>query len=231
MDYLGPYLLGPNDKNQGIYTGDAQKNAMAIPNNSIDVVFSDPVYDNMEHYRWLAWISSKVLRPGGDLLTYFAHYHLKGVINAIGEFLDYRWLLVEKNMQGGGNMQRIWTYELNTLYSPLLWYSKGSPRRGAFMRRDYVLRLPGKLNHKWAKGESGVRSWIEHFTAPQDIILDPFCGGGTIPAMCKMLGRRWLAFEIDPDVAERARERVRMTQPPLFVSEPEQLSFLQKTEP
>ena len=24
-DYLGPYLLGPNDENQGIYTGDARE--------------------------------------------------------------------------------------------------------------------------------------------------------------------------------------------------------------
>ena len=40
-----------------------------------------------------------------------------------------------------------------------------------------------------------------------------------------MLGRRYLAFEIDPDTAEMARERVRMTQPPLFVPEPQQLEL------
>jgi len=43
-----------------------------------------------------------------------------------------------------------------------------------------------------------------------------------VPAMCKQLGRRWLAFEIDTDVAESARERIRHTQMPLFV-EHEQL--------
>jgi len=40
--------------------------------------------------------------------------------------------------------------------------------------------------------------------------------------MAHQLGMHYLAFEIEPDVAERARERVRNTQPPLFVMEPEQ---------
>ena len=29
------------------------------------------------------------------------------------------------------------------------------------------------------------------------LVVDPFCGGGTIPAACKTLGRRWLATEKD----------------------------------
>ena len=40
-----------------------------------------------------------------------------------------------------------------------------------------------------------------------------------------MLGRHYVAFEIDPNVAERARERVANTQMPLFVPEPEQMEM------
>jgi DNA modification methylase len=36
-----------------------------------------------------------------------------------------------------------------------------------------------------------------------------------VPAVCKMLGRTFLASEIDPATAERARERLANTQPPL----------------
>jgi len=57
---------------------------------------------------------------------------------------------------------------------------------------------------------------------PGDIVVDPFVGSGSVAMAAKMLGRRYLAFEIDPDMAETARERVRNTQPPLFVLEPEQ---------
>lgn len=36
------------------------------------------------------------------------------------------------------------------------------------------------------------------FTEPGDTILDPFAGFGSIPAVAEVMGRRWLAFEIDP---------------------------------
>ena len=66
---------------------------------------------------------------------------------------------------------------------------------------------------------------MDCFSAVGEVIVDPLCGGGTTPAMCVQLRRHYLAFEIDPEVAGRARERVRNTQPPLFVMEPEQLEM------
>ena len=63
------------------------------------------------------------------------------------------------------------------------------------------------------------------FTLPAAVVYDPFTGGGTVPAVCKMLGRNYVASEIDPDTAERARQRVPLTQPPLFVLQPEQLTL------
>jgi hypothetical protein len=41
-----------------------------------------------------------------------------------------------------------------------------------------------------------------------------------------MLGRNYLAFEIDEATADAARERVLLTQPPLFVPQPEQLELM-----
>jgi len=50
---------------------------------------------------------------------------------------------------------------------------------------------------------------------------------GNVKIAAKALNRKYLAFEIDPDVAETARQRVRQTQPPLFVlPEPQQLSLM-----
>jgi DNA modification methylase len=52
-----------------------------------------------------------------------------------------------------------------------------------------------------------------------DIVLDPFCGGGTTAAICKMLDRRCISFEIDPQTADIARARVVNQQMPLKNSE------------
>jgi hypothetical protein len=40
-----------------------------------------------------------------------------------------------------------------------------------------------------------------------------------------MLGRNFIASEIDPETAERARLRLEQTQVPLFVLEPEQAAM------
>ena len=66
-------------------------------------------------------------------------------------------------------------------------------------------------------------AWLAR--TPGDIVLDPFCGSGTTCLAARALGRHYLAFEIDPDTCELARERVRNTQPPLFVPEVEQLGL------
>jgi DNA modification methylase len=45
-------------------------------------------------------------------------------------------------------------------------------------------------------------------TEAGDLIVDPFAGGGTVPAACKILGRRWLATEIDKETVAVARKRL-----------------------
>lgn len=96
---------------------------------------------------------------------------------------------------------------------PILWYSKndGMPRPVP----DLLIEPDGNHNsiHKWQKSILTTGRYIDAFGPV--VTIDPFTGGGTVPAVCKMLGRRYLAFEIDPDTAELARKRVRQTQPPM----------------
>ena len=218
--YLGPYLLGPNDENQGIYTGDARELEGTIPDESVDLIFTDPVYQNIDDYRWLAETAARVLKPGGDVLVYLAHIHMDKVLAAMTPHLAYRWLLVEKKLSSGSLM---WSLRLYSHYLPLLWFTKGLPR-GALSRTDFKWSLPtgSEINHHWAKNRARLEYWLHHYSEPSVLMWEPFCGGGSILEAARRMGRRWLAFEIDPATAERARERVRMTQAPLFTMEPEQ---------
>ncbi|MCH7724964.1 MAG: site-specific DNA-methyltransferase [Planctomycetes bacterium] len=43
---------------------------------------------------------------------------------------------------------------------------------------------------------------------PGDLVLDPFAGSGTTPAVAKKLGRRFIGFELSTDYAARAQRRV-----------------------
>jgi DNA modification methylase len=226
-NYLGPYLLGPNDENQGIYTGDARELARAIPDESVDLIFTDPVYQNIEDYRWLAETAARVLKPDSACLVWCGIGYLDTTIDALnGCNLQYKWLL--PTLRPLGVRSAICMKNVFTNWRSLLWFEKGVHYPNGWISDvGYSNDGSNNLHHgKWDKSFNATLKWTSAFVGHDAITLDPFTGGGTVPAVCKMLGRRWLAFEIDPNTAEKARERVRMTQPPLFVMEPEQMELL-----
>lgn len=203
----------PDEFKNQIVTGDARVLSERIPDESVDLVFTDPVYDRIDDYRWLAETAGRVLKPEGELLAYYGQYYFTETILALSKFLRVRWPLTEKKIGGSAYM---WVYNLSNEVKPLLWCTKNGIRQGMH-RIDFVYAKPEgrERNHKWHKGRGKVTKWMLHYSRPFDIVLDFFCGGGTIPAVCKMLGRHYIGFEIDPATAELARERVARTQPPL----------------
>jgi DNA modification methylase len=51
------------------------------------------------------------------------------------------------------------------------------------------------------------------FTREGDLVLDPFAGYGSIPLVCELFGRKWIAVEVDPvkyQVAKRIIETRRV---------------------
>lgn len=212
MDKLGPYLLGPNDENQGVYCGDARELAPAIPDKSVDLIFTDPVYQNIKDYQWLAKISKRILRPRKSVLAFCAHTKEVEAGRVMLPYLRPGTILQHTVVASRG---RLFSHSLQCNTQPCLWFSKGLPdSKWQFIEINSP--IPEPRGHKWGKAVSAIWYRIEHFTDVGDIVIDPFCGGGTVPAVCKMLSRHWLAFEIDPDTAETARQRIRQTQPPLF---------------
>jgi len=228
-NYLGPYLLGPNDTPEnGIYTGDARELAKAIPDESVDLIFTDPVYQNIDDYRWLAETAARVLKPDSACLAWGNMGMMKEYLRIMNSGLTFRWPLTFKLMRILNGRMAYHRIDFGFSHiTPCLWFDKGSVKLSRCIHADldsqYMPKDAG--SHGWTKAMVPLLHWLPAFVQIDAVILDPFTGGGTVPAVCKMLGRHWLAFEIDPDTAERARERVRMTQPPLFVMEPEQLEF------
>jgi DNA modification methylase len=48
---------------------------------------------------------------------------------------------------------------------------------------------------------------------PDELVLDPFGGSGTTPAVAKKLGRRWIAFELSADYVEKIKLRLKGIKP------------------
>jgi DNA modification methylase len=53
-----------------------------------------------------------------------------------------------------------------------------------------------------------VSRCLEQFTAPGDLVVCPFAGSGTVPAVARLLGRRCVAFETDKHLKPLIEETV-----------------------
>jgi hypothetical protein len=214
----------PESYRNQIVTGDARELAKRIPDESIDMIVTDPPYlkEYLSLYGWLATESARILKPGGYLFAYGAGEHMPASLAGMeGKGLTYFWVFV---LLHNGGYPRMWHKKLMSGYKPLFVYTKGEPQINPWMATVHSVAMD-KRYHEWGQGEGFVIKMIEMLTRPGAIIADFFTGGGQVPAVCKMLGRNYVAFEIDPLTAERARERVLLTQPPLFVLQPEQVEL------
>jgi DNA modification methylase len=211
MGKLGPYDL------DSIVTGDCRELASAIPDESVDLIFTDPPYPRefLSLYGWLAETAARVLKPGALCVAMCGQSYLPDIYAMMTRHLTYRWTC---SLELAGPTCAIMHRRVSTSWKPLLVYSKG--KSSDWLTMD---RIPSfyrdKSLHVWQQDANSAQFFIKAATG---VIWEPFCGSGTTPAACKMLGRHYLAFEIDPIAAETARERVHNTQPPLIVPEPEQ---------
>jgi len=78
---------------------------------------------------------------------------------------------------------------------------------------------PGGLTHFAARAMRGANkhptekpidlalSLVSYFSDPGETVLDPCAGSGVIGVACRLLGRKYLGFEINPEWAEKAALR------------------------
>jgi DNA modification methylase len=53
--------------------------------------------------------------------------------------------------------------------------------------------------------------WLTYLTEPGDLVAEPFCGGGTVPSICKRYKRRCVATDIDERAVMSSRQRLAET--------------------
>ena len=65
-----------------------------------------------------------------------------------------------------------------------------------------------KCGHPAQKPEEIVRRLVLSSSVPDDLVIDPFAGCGTVGTVCALYERRCLSIEVNPDFAELARRRI-----------------------
>lgn len=218
----------PDEYKNQIVTGDCRELAKRIPDESVDLVFTDPPYSReyLPLYSDIFAISSRILKNSGFLLVYVGGYWKDEVMSSAREHLKYFWDYIVWEPH---NSPVNWPRKTICRNKSIIAYTKLGAGTNALPNTQVLSVWLGggedKRYHIWGQDESQARYFVDCFSTKDDIILDLCAGGGTTPSVCQMLERNYLAFEIDPDTAELARKRVRETQPPLFVEQPVQLEM------
>lgn len=205
-----------------IHTGDARELSLQIPDNSIDLIFTDPIYDRIEDYIWLAQTAKRILKPQGAILVWSnGKWHRENANWLECGGLKYRW---DFGCIRRGGKDPLYGKIIGAT-NRLLWLDINKDSR----MRDYLqdgyssISNPAAKLHRWAKSPQFTAQAIKAFSDQDSIIFDPFAGGGTVPAVCKMLNRNFLACEIEPETAEQARARLIQTMPLLEAQMQEEL--------
>jgi ParB-like chromosome segregation protein Spo0J len=144
-----------------IYGDFIEQSQKEIPDNSIDLILTDPSYgrEYLPLYQELAKLAIRVLKPGGSLVFYVGHIILDQVIGIFNEFsltdnnftnLKYWWTLAVKH---SGHHTKIHPRYVFAEWKPLLWYVKGDRANDLVISNtigDYIESVaPLKIEHDW----------------------------------------------------------------------------------
>jgi hypothetical protein len=173
-------------------------------------------------YKDLASIADRVLRPGGSLITYIGQYALLEIGQLIlnNSSLRYWWQLYI--LLQGPSLPRHFDRQIVVGIKPLLWFAKGDrPINLSFpiskvdgkknLPKDLIVsKTPDKRFHDWGQSPVEAEYIMKFLTAENDLVLDPFLGGGATAIAAMNLHRRFIGMDIDPKALELTRANLRL---------------------
>jgi len=163
---------------------------------SIDCIITDPPYPRefLPVYDDLAKFAAYALKPGGSLVVMIGQSYLKEIMQRLSvPGLTYQWTCAY--LTPGMATQVHWSHA-QSMWKPLLWYTKGK-YSGMYVYDVFRSDEIDKKAHDWGQSESGIASIMERMTKTDELVCDPFVGGGTTAIVAMEMERRFVGCDID----------------------------------
>ena len=193
----------------GIIHADYRSAGGCVCDASAELIFTDPPFQRRQlgQYAELGRFASRVLKPGGSMITYLGDYALPEVLELVLQSpeLKFWWPLAVLH---GGRLSMVDKRGIVVRHKTLLWFVKGGQRVRRAQVDSLVRSVPDKRFHRWGQGVHEAAYYIEKLTAPGALVVDPYAGGGTTCVAALACGRRYIAFEKERSTAFQARSRI-----------------------
>lgn len=218
-------------KTNVIIQGDCIKEMKKLPDNSIDLVITDPPYNTGVNYgkskdkrknyiKWcVKWIKEceRVLKSNGSI--YIINYPENNA-RILSESLKQTNLLFRNWIT--------WHYPTNIGHSPknytrsqrsILFYSKGNKFKFNLEEGEVIddlirMNLVKNTSKEKVKGfpnqipEKLIELLVKISSNEKDVVLDPFMGSGTTAVVCAKTDRKYLGIELNPKFIKIANKRL-----------------------
>ena len=203
----------PSRSDVALYQCDVGKLSNCIAPDSVDVIFTDPPYEEsaLPAYRKLANFAAHALKPGGVMLVLTGNLFLPTVLRNLtcNPAVQYLWQIAYV-MPGASTIVR--PPRMHQNWKPLLVFSKGG-YTGEW-HSDIVTvphrRSQEKMFHPWQQQEAGITEALElglgKWATPGLLVCDPFVGAGTTGVAALALGCGFVGADIDASCIETTRE-------------------------
>lgn len=222
---LGPHTLPV------VLCGDAFELLETLPDESVDLILTDPPYNisrpnnfhtmGREGFNWTwdagfdvaGWIEKAApkMKKGASLIS-FTDWKLLGMMTeaAVEAKLDIKDPIVwEKANPMPRNAKRRYVSDKEFAFwavKPGDKWTFNLPEDESYLRSTFHYAVPRKRIHPTKKPDGLFAEIIEIHSNPGDVVLDPFCGEGTLGAACKATGRVSIQMELNKDMADYARK-------------------------
>jgi site-specific DNA-methyltransferase (adenine-specific) len=130
--------------------------------------------------------------------------YLPEVLARLCRHLRYRWTLAY--LTPGGQAVQQFAEKVNAAWKPVLLFGEANEWLGDVATSK--TNDNDKRFHGWGQSESGMADLVERLTKPDQLVCDPFVGGGTTAVVALALGRRFVGCDVDAKCVAQAKQRV-----------------------
>lgn len=180
-----------------------------IKDNSLDAIITDPPYPKEFLPLWaeLGKMAYKKLKPGKFLVAYTGKEYLLTVMNSLAKAgLAYYWVC---NIEFLGDKPMSHNRKAFEYTRPVLIFYKPPVTPPSECFKDLIkCGEPDKSFHDWQQSLEPVRYFIQHFSKPKDLILDPFVCTGTTAIAAMLEARKCIGIDVEPKNIETAKGRI-----------------------
>lgn len=195
--------------NIDIRLGDFSEVLDFIPDNSIDLILTDPPYpyEFIECWSKLGTFAEKKLKDGGFLIAYSGHAFLPEVINRVLSS-GMKWYWLGSCLHTGAQLSQVFTVNMFAKHKPILFFYKGEKHK---QNKWLIDVLESKVDdmkeyHEWGQTTDIFDKLIKTFEPK--IVVDPFLGGGTTAIACIMNQVKFIGAEIDESAYNISKKRI-----------------------